>query len=86
MAEITLVGSWEGSPCSLQVLRFHLFQEVLSGFTQLAVATPSEAPIAQQLCLLSSILPSLPRRPVAGSCGVTGKTQGLADGQMRGRS
>lgn len=51
VTEIELVGPWEVFKSSL---RFRLFQEVLSDFSQVEVATPSEAHVVQQLCLLPS--------------------------------
>lgn len=53
-------------------LRFHLFQEVLSDCTQLEVATPSEAPITQKLCLSPSVSSSFFCGPMGGSCGAMG--------------
>lgn len=57
-------------------LRFYLFQEALSDFTQLEVATPSESRIAQKLCLSLSIFSSLSCRPMGGSWGWVGGGMG----------
>lgn len=68
-------------------LRFHLFQEPVSDFTQLEAATPSESTIAQKLCISLSILSPFSCRPMGGSWGRgDGKPQGVGGGQMWGSS